>query len=33
MGGMTPGNQTKYMAEVISTMMAVRDQPDETGKL
>ncbi len=32
-GGMTPGNQTKYMAEVISTMMAVRDQPDKTGKL
>ena len=32
-GGMTPGNQTKYMAEIISTMIAVRNQPDETGRL
>jgi hypothetical protein len=32
-GGMTPGNQTKYMAEVISTMIAIRDTSDETGRL
>lgn len=32
-GGMTPGNQTKYMAEIISTMIAMRNQPDRTGRL
>jgi hypothetical protein len=32
-GGMTPGSQTKFMSEIISTMIAVRKQQDETGKL
>lgn len=32
-GGMTPGNQTKYMSEIISAMIAVRDQKDGDGKI
>jgi hypothetical protein len=27
-GGMTPGSQTKFMSEVLSAMMATRDQPE-----
>ncbi len=27
-GGMTPGNQTKFMSEIISALMAQRDQQD-----
>lgn len=32
-GGMTPGSQTKFMSEIISTMIAMRQGQDASGKM